>query len=113
MSNRLRFVLPNAVTCVGLVLGLVAISEATRGRYVSSGWFIVLCVLLDKVDGTVAQTRKIPRTIPFVLSFDETFDVGIDTRSGVDDADYSVPFRFTGTLDKLTFKVGPEEFAAK
>jgi hypothetical protein len=26
---------------------------------------------------------------------DETFDVGVDTRTGVDDNDYQVPFRFT------------------
>jgi hypothetical protein len=29
-----------------------------------------------------------------------------DTRTGVDDNDYQVPFRFTGKLDKLTIKLG-------
>ena len=28
------------------------------------------------------------------MPWDETFDVGVDTRTGVDDADYQVPFRF-------------------
>jgi hypothetical protein len=37
---------------------------------------------------------------------DETFDVGVDTRSGVNDDDYLVPFAFTGTIDKLTFNMG-------
>ena len=36
-----------------------------------------------------------PYTIPFLISFDESFDVGVDTRMGVDDNDYQVPFRFT------------------
>ena len=43
------------------------------------------------------------------MSIDETFDVGIDTRTPVDDNDYQVPFRFTGKIAKLTFKLGPEQ----
>ena len=33
----------------------------------------------------------------------------VDTRTSVDDKDYQVPFRFTGTIDKLTFNLGPEQ----
>ncbi len=33
-------------------------------------------------------------------------DVGMDTRTPVDDSDYKVPFRFTGKIDKLTYKLG-------
>jgi len=58
------------------------------------------------VDGAEVATRTIPHTIPFLVTFDESFDVGIDTRTPVDDADYKVPFAFTGTIDKLTVKVG-------
>jgi hypothetical protein len=65
-----------------------------------------------KVDGAEVATRNIPRTIAFTMPFDETFDVGVDTRTGVNDADYQPPFRFTGTIDKLTFKHGPEQFTA-
>jgi S-adenosylmethionine synthetase len=36
----------------------------------------------------------------------------VDTRTGVDDKDYQVPFRFTGKLDKLTVKLGPPQLAA-
>ncbi|MFN4144108.1 sulfatase-like hydrolase/transferase, partial [Aestuariivirga sp.] len=67
-----------------------------------------------KADGTEVATGKITRTIPFVMAFDETFDVGVDTRTGVNDADYSLPFRFTGGIDRLTFRAGPEQmFAAQ
>jgi arylsulfatase A-like enzyme len=61
------------------------------------------------VDGKQVATQTIPHTIPFMMTIDETFDVGVDTRTPVDDNDYQVPFRFTGKLNKLTFKLGPEE----
>jgi len=63
-----------------------------------------------RVDGADADTKKIPHTIAFLLPVGETFDVGVDTRTGVNDADYQVPFRFTGTIDKLTVRPGPEQF---
>lgn len=63
-----------------------------------------------KVDGVDVNTKKIPHTIPFIYLISETFDVGVDTRTGVNDADYKVPFRFTGTINKLTLKPGPEQF---
>jgi arylsulfatase A-like enzyme len=62
-----------------------------------------------KVDGKEVANQKIPHTIPFLLPVCETFDIGSDTRTGVDDDDYQVPFAFTGTLDKLTFNLGPEQ----
>ena len=58
------------------------------------------------VDGAMVAEQSIPHTIPFVATIDESFDVGVDTRTPIDDKDYQVPFRFTGTLDKLTVKVG-------
>jgi hypothetical protein len=61
------------------------------------------------VDGKQLASQTVPHTIPFLMTIDETFDVGVDTRTPVDDNDYQVPFRFTGKLDKLTFKLGPEE----
>ena len=42
------------------------------------------------------------------MTIDETFDIGVDTRTAVDDS-YKLPFRFTGTIDKLTFKLGPSQ----
>jgi arylsulfatase A-like enzyme len=60
-----------------------------------------------KVDGQEVATLKIPKTIPFLLPGDETFDIGVDTRTPVNDKDYQVPFPFTGKIDKLTFNLGP------
>lgn len=61
------------------------------------------------VDGSKVAERSISHTIPFLVTIDESFDVGLDTRTSVDDEDYQVPFRFTGTLDKVTVKVGPPQ----
>jgi hypothetical protein len=65
-----------------------------------------------RVDDRDVATRKVPHTIPFLMAIDETFDVGSDTRTPVDDKDYQVPFRFTGKLDKLTFKLGPTQLTS-
>jgi len=65
-----------------------------------------------KVDGREVRTLQIPKTVPFLLPPDETFDVGVDTRTGVNDLDYQVPFRFNGKINKLTFNLGPTQLAA-
>jgi arylsulfatase len=62
-----------------------------------------------KVDGKEVASKKLPHTIPVIVSFDETFDIGVDTRTAVDEKDYQVPFRFNGKIDKLTFKLGPSQ----
>jgi arylsulfatase len=62
-----------------------------------------------KVDGTVVDSHPMPKSLPISLAWDETFNVGIDTGTSVDDADYAVPFAFTGTIDKVTVKLGPSE----
>ena len=58
-----------------------------------------------KVDGKAAQTITMPRTLPMILQWDESFDIGSDTLTGVNDEDYKPPFTFTGKLNKLTIKV--------
>jgi arylsulfatase len=59
------------------------------------------------VDGKAVATQKMERTIPLILPWDETFDIGSDTGTGVDDADYQIPFTFTGKIAKLTFSIAP------
>jgi arylsulfatase A-like enzyme len=62
-----------------------------------------------KVDGKEVATKSISQTTPAILTIDETLDIGSDTRTPVDDADYQMPFRFTGTINKVSFKLGPSE----
>jgi hypothetical protein len=63
------------------------------------------------VDGKDFARKTIPHTIPLLMSIDETFDIGVDTRTPVNES-YEVPFRFTGTINKLTFNLGPEQLTA-
>jgi arylsulfatase len=58
-----------------------------------------------KVDGKEVASQKMERTLPFILQWDENFDVGADTGTPVNDEDYQVPFRFTGKLNKLTLTI--------
>ena len=64
------------------------------------------------VDGNEVARKTIPHTIPLLMSIDETFDIGLDTRTPVDFT-YDVPFRFTGTIDKLNYRLGPEQLSAE
>jgi arylsulfatase A-like enzyme len=65
-----------------------------------------------RVDGNEVRTLQVPKTIPFLLPADETFDVGIDTRTGVNDLDYQVPFRFNGKINIVKFNLGPTQLTA-
>jgi len=58
-----------------------------------------------KVDGKVAQSQKMEHTLPMILQWDESFDIGSDTLTGVNDADYQPPFPLTAKLNRLTIKV--------
>ena len=61
------------------------------------------------VDGKEVAKKSMENTIPVTFPEDETFDVGLDTRSGVAMVEYRYdpPFKFTGKIDKLTFKLEP------
>ena len=58
-----------------------------------------------KVDGKVVATQKMEKTVPMLMQWCESFDVGADTGTPVDDRDYKTPFKFTGKLDKLTLTI--------
>jgi hypothetical protein len=64
------------------------------------------------VDGKVLSRQKMEHTIPFLMSLDESLDIGMDTRTAVDDS-YELPFRFTGTINKLTYNIGSEQLTAE
>lgn len=58
-----------------------------------------------KVDGKEVATKRMQKTLPMILQWDESFDVGSDTLTGVNDADYKPPFPLTAKLNKLTIEV--------
>jgi hypothetical protein len=65
------------------------------------------------VDGKEIDRKTIAHTIPLLMSIDETFGVGVDIRTSVDDLEYRMPFRFNGKIDKLIFNLGPEQLSTE
>jgi arylsulfatase len=62
------------------------------------------------VNGKEVARNSMEHSIPITLPEDETFDVGQDTRTGVALVEYRYdpPFKFTGRINRLTFKLEPE-----
>jgi len=67
------------------------------------------------VDGQPVAKNSLEHSTPVTFPEDETFDVGLDTRTGVALARYRYesPFTFTGTIDKLTFDLSPSPASAE
>jgi arylsulfatase A-like enzyme len=66
-----------------------------------------------KVDGKTADSHAMAHSLGGGLPWVDTFCVGIDTATSVDEKDYQVPFAFTGKLNKLTVKLGPKQVSAE
>jgi arylsulfatase len=64
------------------------------------------------VDGAPVAQGRIDRTYAFRVSLDETFDVGEDTGTPVSE-DYAVPFKFTGTLDRVVVRLADAPLTAE
>src|SRR5262249_16300331 len=65
-----------------------------------------------KVDGNVVSTQKMEPTIPFILQGDEPLDIGPDTGTPGNDADYKIPFVFPGKIDKITLTIARPQLSA-
>ncbi|MCE9532384.1 MAG: arylsulfatase [Planctomycetes bacterium] len=65
-----------------------------------------------KVDGKEVATKKMEKTLPITLQWDESFDIGSDTLTGVNDADYKPPFTLNAKLNRLTLKVDRPQLSA-
>jgi hypothetical protein len=59
-----------------------------------------------KIDGVEVGSQKFPASTPIAFEAGESFDVGSDTGTGVNDADYQSPFTFTGKINKITISLG-------
>jgi arylsulfatase len=58
-----------------------------------------------KVNGTAVDSKKMDKTLPIILQWDEAFDIGSDTLTPVNENDYKAPFPLTAKLEKLTIKI--------
>ena len=61
------------------------------------------------VDDKSVVKKAMENSTPIEFPEDEDFDIGQDTRTGVAAIEYryDCPFKFNGTIDKLTFDLGP------
>ena len=64
------------------------------------------------VDGQEVARNSMEHTTPIMFPEDETFDVGMDTRTPLAFIEYryDCPFKFTGKINKLTFDLGPAQY---
>ena len=67
------------------------------------------------VDGKEVARNSMEHTTPITFPEDETFDIGLDTRTGVAMLEhrYDPPFKFTGKIKKLTFELKPAQSSAE
>jgi arylsulfatase len=61
------------------------------------------------VDGKEVDRKSMEHSMPVTFPEDESFDVGQDTRTGVAllEYRYDPPFKFTGKINRLTFRLEP------
>jgi len=64
------------------------------------------------VNGKEVARKTMDHTTPVMFPEDETFDVGIDTRTPLAllEYRYDSPFKFTGKIHKLDFNLGPSQY---
>jgi CDP-diacylglycerol--serine O-phosphatidyltransferase len=74
----LKYLAPNAITCASMTLGMVSIFHAIAGEYVTATWLILLCVLFDKADGSVARALNASSEFGIQLdSFSDSITFGV------------------------------------
>jgi CDP-diacylglycerol--serine O-phosphatidyltransferase len=69
---KLRHIPPNLVTASSLILALLSVMLARQGNLHLAAWMILWCVVLDKVDGTLARLLKAGSE--FGVEFDSVAD---------------------------------------
>ncbi len=68
-----RYLIPNGLTALNLCFGVIATFLAVGGSFYSGGWFILLAVCFDRLDG--ASARALGATSRFGVEFDSLADL--------------------------------------
>ena len=58
LRGKTRFVLPNAITALSMVMGMISMYYSFKGQFVTAAWVIMYSVILDKLDGSTARALK-------------------------------------------------------
>src|SRR5215213_9309604 len=70
---RAGFVMVNAFTSFNLMIGVLSLIVASRGHKVLAAWGVLLCVLLDSCDGSLARRWRV--TSEFGAQLDSLADM--------------------------------------
>jgi CDP-diacylglycerol--serine O-phosphatidyltransferase len=50
-----RYVVPNAITSLSIVFGVLGVQAALGGRFIAAAWWGLYCTLTDRLDGATAK----------------------------------------------------------
>jgi len=70
---KLNYILPNLFTAASIFVAVVSIIASAKGEFVKAGWFIILSLILDGLDGKVARLTK--GESKFGVEFDSLADI--------------------------------------
>ena len=74
----LRYVAPNLVTSLAMLLGMLAVVMAMDGSHVAAAWLVVWSTFLDRADGVVARALKATSGFGVQMdSFADFFNFGV------------------------------------
>ncbi|HNT27090.1 MAG TPA: CDP-alcohol phosphatidyltransferase family protein [bacterium] len=72
LKDNPRVIIPNFFTSLNLLIGFIVVWLAIGGQYDRAAWYILLCVIMDKMDGTAA--RAFDACSSFGIEFDSFSD---------------------------------------
>ena len=58
LARTLRYLAPNAMTCLSILCAVFAVQAVLRGEIVEGCWWVAYSTLTDKLDGIVARALK-------------------------------------------------------
>ncbi|EFX43415.1 CDP-diacylglycerol--serine O-phosphatidyltransferase [Helicobacter suis] len=73
MPIKPLYLFPNLFTAGSIFLGMMGVFYASKGSFVTACWLVVVCLVLDGLDGRVARLTN--TTSKFGLEFDSLADV--------------------------------------
>ena len=68
LKENTKIFIPNFFTGLSMLVGLISIFYSIKGEYVNAGWWVLMCTVMDKLDGSAA------RFLNASTSFGEEFD---------------------------------------
>lgn len=72
LKENPKILIPNFFTGMNMLIGLVSVFYSVTGHFVDAAWLILLCTVMDKLDGTTA--RLFNASSDFGVEFDSFSD---------------------------------------